>query len=63
MPFTTTWMDPEGIMLSEISQRKTNIICFQSHVKSKKENKQAKQNKNKLTDTENRLVDTRKKGC
>ena len=25
-PFTTTWMELEGIMLSEISQRKTNII-------------------------------------
>ena len=24
--FLTTWMDPEGIMLSEISQRKTNAI-------------------------------------
>ena len=26
LPFATTWMEPEGIMLSEISQRKTNII-------------------------------------
>ena len=26
LPFTTTWMELEGIMLSEISQRKTNII-------------------------------------
>ena len=24
LPFTTTWMELEGIMLSEISQRKTN---------------------------------------
>ena len=24
--FTTTWMEMEGIMLSEISQRKTNIM-------------------------------------
>ena len=23
LPFITTWMDPEGIMLREISQRKT----------------------------------------
>ena len=26
MPFAATWMDLEGIMLSEISQRKTNTI-------------------------------------
>ena len=26
LPFATTWMDLEGIMLSEISQRKTKII-------------------------------------
>ena len=26
LPFATTWMEPEGIMLNEISQRKTNII-------------------------------------
>ena len=26
LPFATTWMEMEGSMLSEISQRKTNII-------------------------------------
>ena len=26
LPFTTTWMELEGIMLSEISQRKTKIL-------------------------------------
>ena len=26
LPFTTTWMELEGIRLSEIRQRKTNII-------------------------------------
>ena len=26
LPFMTTWMDLEGIMLSEINQRKTNTI-------------------------------------
>ena len=26
LPFVTTWMKLVGIMLSEISQRKTNII-------------------------------------
>ena len=28
LPFAATWMELEGIMLSEISQRKTDIICF-----------------------------------
>ena len=26
LPFATTWMEPEGIMLSAINQRKTKII-------------------------------------
>ena len=26
LPFATTWMELEGIMISEISQRKTNTI-------------------------------------
>ena len=26
MPFAATWMDLEGIMLSDISQRKTNTL-------------------------------------
>ena len=26
LPFATTWMELEGIMLSEMSQRKTKII-------------------------------------
>ena len=28
LPFVTTWMDLEGIVLSEISQTKTNTVCF-----------------------------------
>ena len=31
LPFATTWMELEGIMLSEISQRKTNIIWLHSY--------------------------------
>ena len=28
LPFVMTWMDLEGIMLSEISQRKTNTVMI-----------------------------------
>ena len=50
----TTWIDLEGIKLSEISQIRTNIIQFHSHVESKKQKPQAKQ---KDSDTENKVVD------
>ena len=28
LPFATTWMNLEGIMLTEISQRKTNTVYY-----------------------------------
>ena len=28
LPFAATWMDLEGMMLSEIRQRKTNTVCY-----------------------------------
>ena len=31
-----TWMDLENIMLSEISQRKTNTLCYHLYVESQK---------------------------
>ena len=40
LPFGTTWIDPESIMLSEVSQRKTIYHMFQLYVESKKQNKQ-----------------------
>ena len=36
LPFATGWMDLEGIILSEISQRKTNIKWYNSYVEFKK---------------------------
>ena len=36
MPFAATWMDLEIIILSEVSQRKTNIIWCHLYVESKK---------------------------
>ena len=29
-PFASTWMELEGIMLSEVNRRRTNIICSHS---------------------------------
>ena len=31
LPFATMWMELEGIILSEISQRKANIISLHSY--------------------------------
>ena len=39
LPFAATWMDLEGIMLSEMSQRKTNTVWSHLYVESKKYNK------------------------
>ena len=37
LPFVTTWMDLEGIMLSEINHEKTNTVWFHLYVESKKQ--------------------------
>ena len=36
MPFAATWMDLEIVILSEESERKTNIIWYRLYVESKK---------------------------
>ena len=36
MPFAATWMDLEIIILSKVSQRKTNIIWYHLYMESKK---------------------------
>ena len=36
LPFAATWMDLEIIIISEISQRKTNIKWYHLYVESKK---------------------------
>ena len=36
MRFAATWMNPEAIMLSEISQTEKDRYCMMSHVLSKK---------------------------
>ena len=58
MPFAGTWMDLEIIILSKVSQkRKTNTIWYHLYVESKIWHKWVYlQNKNRLTNIENRLV-------
>ena len=36
LPLATAWMNLEGLMLSEICQRNTNMVCYKLHVESKK---------------------------
>lgn len=38
LSFIATWVDLEGIMLSETSQRKTNTMGYKLHVEPKKYN-------------------------
>ena len=58
LPFMTAWMDLKGVMLSEISQTKTNIIWFHLYIDSKEQKN--KQNRNKLVDTEKRQIVARR---
>ena len=62
MSFATTWMDLEIIIPSEISQTKTNITWYHLYIESKKWYKWTYlQNKNRLTDIENKLMVTKGK--
>ena len=36
LSFVIVWVELESIMLSEISQRKTNSLCYQLYVEYKK---------------------------
>ena len=49
LPFAATWLDLEGIMLSEISQWKINTVWYHLYVESKKYNKTSKYNQKKQT--------------
>ena len=59
MPFAPTWMDLEIIILSEVSQTKTNIIWYHLYVESKKMIQMNLFTKQRLTDIENKLMVTK----
>ena len=40
LPFATPWIDLEGILLHEISRRRTSTLCFHLYVESNKTNEQ-----------------------
>ena len=54
LPFAAMGKDLEIIMPSEISQMKTNIMWYHLNVKSKKCKPKCMQNRNSLTDIENK---------
>ena len=48
LPFATTWMELEGIILSEISQRKTEIIWLHSYEDFKRKPDEHKKKETKI---------------
>ena len=59
LPFATTQKDLEGITLSEISQRKANTAVFFTYIKNlRNKPMNITKNRNRLTDTENKVVVT-----
>ena len=61
LPFAITWMEFEGIMLSELSQIEKQILYDLSYMSNLRQTKN-KKSPAKLTDTENRLVVARGRG-
>lgn len=64
LPFTTTWMDPEGIILRNKSVREGQILYDFTYMCNLQNAKQKnKQNKSKLIETEINLMVAKGKGC
>ena len=61
LPFATTWMDLEGIMLSKISQRKKNTIWFHLYMESEKLINEQKSTDRPIS-TENKVMVARREG-
>ena len=54
MPFTATWMDLEITILSEVNQRKTNIIWYHLYVEFKNNDTKELIYKTEMTHRENK---------
>ena len=62
MPFAATWMQLKIIILSEVSQRKTNIMCYHLYLESKIWHKRTYLwNRNRHTGIENKLMVAKRK--
>ena len=59
MPFAAIWIDLEIVILSELSQTKTDTIGYHSYVESKRKGATYLQNRSRVTDVENKLMVTR----
>ena len=60
MPFASTWIDLEIIILSEVSQMKTNIIWYDLYVESNtNDTNELIYKTNRLTDLEIKLMVTK----
>ena len=65
LPFATTWLDLETVMLSEIGQTeivKNHTISLVWDIKLKATNEHPRKTKTKLLNTRNSTVVTRRKG-
>ena len=62
MSLAATWVDREIIILSEVSQRKINIIHYHLYMESKKKlYNELIYKTNRLTEAENKLMATKRK--
>lgn len=57
LPLATTWMDLEGIVLSEMSQMEKDTVCFHLYIESEKEMNDYSRTETD-SDTEKKLVAT-----
>ena len=64
MPLTAVWMELDIVILSEASQTKRNTMQYHLYVESKKKWYKCTyfKNRNRFTNLENELKDTREKG-
>ena len=59
MPFAVTWLDLEIVILSEVSQTKTNIIQCCLYVDSKDIVQMSLSSKHRIADVENKILVTK----